>query len=334
MPSPLTALGGRATFSNPSLLPFEYPALQGSSFNDSGDLSIPYFNNQSERDLLPQISRAIRSIISKKVGEVYVFPDELRLLGNTNNGDIQSSVSLTPYSDDNTRPSVDVRAGDLLVVELEANNSATGFIEVGATDVDKILAPRFKAPVPNGHFIKYNITDYFYANYSTSGVGIGIKQENLNPTFKTTFTLSFNNVGLKYNNLITFFEGSTVAPFYNRFKIKEIGQAGGSIYIEFHYDGANWYTYAGDTTIGRNLVSSITQISDYKFEIISTNPVLSNAQWTTLDGISNYFPNTFDTINSNFDLEGDTDVGVDYAIDLFLSDSIILSKLMDLEIQK
>ena len=323
VPDPLTPLGGRVTFANSSQTPFEYPALKGEPNNDSGDFTLPYIDNQSERDLLPQIGKNIRSLISTKYLTNYVFPDEIRLEGNTINGDIQSNMSLTPYSDDITQPSVNVRGGDLLVVDLEDNNSATGFIEIGGIEGNRILAPRFTSPVPASHLIKYDLENYFYANFSNSGIGISIKQENLNPTFRTTITLSSNNQGLKYKNLILLLEDNTPNGFYNRFKIKNIG--GTNLWIEFQYDSATWYTYADDGAVGRNVISSITQNTDYEFVIISQDPIFNTAQWIILDQVSNYFPNTFDTAGQNFYLEGDNNTGVDYFIDLIFSDGEYIS---------
>jgi len=325
-PDPLMNLEGRVGFGSSLREPFKYPALDGLEYNDSGDFSIPYLSEPSERDLLPQIAGEIRKIISSKVGDAFVYPDELRMEGTTDLGDIISNVSLTPYSDDNTLPSVDVRNGDLLVVDLEANNSATGFVEISGvdTDTDRLIAPRFTSPVEAGKLIKYDLLNYFHADKTNTGIGISFKQDNLNPNYLITMNLSSNGTGIKYSELFLFIEDSTAGAFLNRFKLKDIGSG---LSIEFQRESGVWYV----ASVGaRQLISNLTLVNDYTFTFEIPNPLLTNSQWgglytyytldQGLDVFTFWDQDSILNMNGNFDFVGVDGTGVDYKADVLFSD--------------
>ena len=331
-PSPLMNLEGRVGFASALREPFKYPALEGQKINDSGDYTLPYISEPAERDLLPQIASEIRKIISTKVNDVYVYPDELRLEGTTVLGDIESDVSLTPYTEDDTLPSVNVRNGDLLVVDLEENNSATGFVEISGVDVDndRIIAPRFTSPISDGSFIKYDLVNYFHADRDNTDIGISIKQDYLNLVnhYVITIKLSSVNAGLKHSELFQFVQNSTFgASFLNRFKLKDIGA---SLSIEFQFENGSWYVGVG--TVARQLVNSFTSVDDYTFQFIIQDPLLDHNQWgglytyyTTnqgLDVFSFWDVNNINNMNGNFDFVGIDDKGVDFKSDVLFSDGV------------
>jgi hypothetical protein len=322
-PSPLLSFEGEVQFANRETSPFLFSALLGDALNDSGDESIPYLSQLSERELLADVTQAMGGILRITEGGSYVYPDEIPDdEGEIASGKLILSSSLTPFSDGEIG-SKDVEQGDLVLVDL--SDGASGLIEVSTVD-GGILPPRFKAPVSQGN-LQYKLTDYYEADVSVSGIGLRIGQFQFGGGYLTKFLLATNATPtdyLTYDALITFIEQATSGK-HNSFDLSFLGAM-----LNFVYDGA-WEIF--DNLSGNHISVNIDTyganqgqpIVDRGFEIFSPTPVISQAVWTTVIIPNGGVLSTIDHVTETYILDGASSTGHDFKVSLnFLETDVYL----------
>jgi hypothetical protein len=319
VPPPLMSFEGVAQFANASVTPFLFPALLGEPLNDSGDESIPYISQLSERELLADVAGSVRGILGAQEGGAYLYPDEIAEDEAQISSDaLVLSSSLTPFTGVQIA-SKDVEQGDLVLVEL--SDGASGFLEVSTVEGQSILPPRFKSPVPQGN-IEYKISSYFLG---ANPVGLRVGQFPFNGGYLTKFLLATNaDPCPTYDGLISFLESATAVGKTNSFEFTFLT----NVVFNFAYDGASWEFHDG---AGNHIPVTITPygtaqgqpIIDRGFEISSVTPIIDQTTWLNEiipnGGVLSYQ----DDPTQTYLLDGATGIGHDYRLDLNLKATYI-----------
>lgn len=279
VPASGLALEGDVDFLYTETTPFNYPALQGQPFDDTGDESIPYMSRFNERDLLPQVPPPLNDLQKQTLNAIssvneYVYPDEARGTSSIGSGSITTSED---FSNLNGVCEQSVRQGDLVLLKPDdsglAGTSSTGVLEVASIDGLTIYPPSFESPSE----VVYDIDNLLVELNldTTKGLRI-IETWTQNPLLYSVSTTVMTFEGLDPNTIENIFNSASTntqiqirthsftSPYINEFT------------FTFTYDGANWSVVLTDETIPQNLsATNITSIQASGNEItIVQNPVL------------------------------------------------------------
>ena len=260
VPDPLIEIEGTVTLGSASIDPFEYPALKGLTLNDSGDASVPYALGYSEQLVLPNLVSEIDRLKAIYAG-AYVYPDDLRSLGDLDGEALTVSESLTPFTD-GLEATVDVRAGDLVLIKPESGSTGdaiTGFSEVARVDGDEIKIPVFTSPIPQGGAIFYQIVNAYL--YGDPTGGIVIEQTLAGGIYTTTITRPVSEADLAYDDLFSALtSNTTVNP-----RSIQTAPIGNSVRFYLYAQGDSTFkTMAGTFQI------NITNLSPLQYEVVSS----------------------------------------------------------------
>lgn len=197
--SPLQPVEGDVEFANTMRDPLEFPALQGKTTSDSGDLALPYLNvTNTEIDRLGGVQSAFTSIVQTDgplLSHTWlaVYPDEVvgvdgtilasasganppaTLLTTQDFTPVATAGVYTPHSGVG-----DVRPFDLVLVQKGQASIADGLegvLSVAACTANTLEVPRFVSPTEPGTNIRYTFNNAM-VHLTTTGLSGVVVQEN------------------------------------------------------------------------------------------------------------------------------------------------------------
>ena len=300
------ALEGDVSFTYTGSVPFNYPALEGEAFDDTGDESIPYMNRFNERDLLPQIPPALDALKVKPTNAIsgqqeYSYPDEARGTASIGSGVITTSED---FSNLNLICEQTPRQGDLVILKPDTS-SATGVLELAEISFDEILPPTFVSPCDvlcTLENLSVNLTDSgglsIEENWVANNSGVYDRSET-----KFTFMNNYNvlslftnpSAGLEIKIHIHNFSSNTNNPNKNYWS------------FIFSYDGSSWtvglYNEVSNTLTAASNITSVSCPLSNRILVVQEpvpdpyDPTVNPSEWDTTNMNSWLYSDFWDEAN-------------------------------------